>query len=149
MSDAPDDLFAGTAWHYARYRPDYPRPFFDDLVRRLRLDGTGRLLDLGCGRGQLTVPLARYVAEAVGVAPEPAMLAEAARRAQAEGIGNVAWRQGSSADLPGGFGRFRLVTMGRSFHWMDRGRVLAALSGVVDDDGAVVIANDSCLVRRH
>ena len=47
------DLFAGTAWHYARYRPGYPQAFFDDLARQFRLDGTGRLLDLGCGTGQL------------------------------------------------------------------------------------------------
>lgn len=48
--DNPTDggLFAGTAWHYARYRPGYPRVFLDDLVDRLHLDGKGRLLDLGC-----------------------------------------------------------------------------------------------------
>lgn len=37
--------------------------------------------------------------------------------------------------------------MGRSFHWMDRERVLTALDGMVDADGGVVMANDSCLVR--
>lgn len=47
-------LFTGTAWHYARYRPGYPQVFFDDLVQRFHLDGTGRLLDLGCGTRQLT-----------------------------------------------------------------------------------------------
>src|SRR5258708_39476663 len=31
------DLFAGTAWHYARYRPGYPQAFFDDLARQFRL----------------------------------------------------------------------------------------------------------------
>ncbi|WP_039801544.1 class I SAM-dependent methyltransferase [Nocardia araoensis] len=122
MTDATegitDDLFAGTAWHYARYRPDYPRRFFDDLVRRLRLDGTGRLLDLGCGTGQLTVPLARHVSEAVGMDPEPTMLVEAARRAEAAGLANVTWVRGGSEDLPGGLGRFRLVTIGQA----DRGR---------------------------
>jgi hypothetical protein len=37
--------------------------------------------------------------------------------------------------------------MGRSFHWMDREQVLAALDDMVDDGGGVVLANDSCLVR--
>jgi hypothetical protein len=37
--------------------------------------------------------------------------------------------------------------MGRSFHWMDREQVLTALDEMVDDDGSLVIANDSCLVR--
>jgi ubiquinone/menaquinone biosynthesis C-methylase UbiE len=142
-----DSLFAGTAWHYARYRPGYPSTFFSDLVARFHLDGTGRLLDLGCGTGQLTLRLAEHVATAIGIDPEPEMLTEAASQARAAGVGNVTWAQGSSADLPGELGHFDLVTMGRSFHWMDRERVLAALDGMVDDDGGLVIANDSCLVR--
>ena len=151
MTESPgssgDGLFAGTAWHYARYRPGYPEAFFADVVARFRLDGTGRLLDLGCGTGQLTVPLAGHVAEALGVDPEPEMLVEAADRARESNVTNVTWAQGSSEDLPGEFGRFKLVTMGRSFHWMDRERVLTAIDGMVDADGGVVMANDSCLVR--
>jgi SAM-dependent methyltransferase len=140
-------LFAGTAWHYARYRPGYPQAFFDDLVRQFRLDGTGRLLDLGCGTGQLTLPLAQHVAEVVGMDPEPEMLGEAAGQAEANNVTNVTWVRGGSTDLPRDLGRFRLVTMGRSFHWMDRERVLAVLDDMVDDVGGIVLANDSCLVR--
>lgn len=50
-------------------------------------------------------------------------------------------------DLPGELGHFDLVTMRRSFHWMDREQVLTALDGMVDNDGGLVIANDSCLIR--
>ncbi|BBY30463.1 class I SAM-dependent methyltransferase [Mycolicibacterium sediminis] len=146
-SESERGLFAGTAWHYARYRPGYPDVFVDDLVARFHLDGTGRLLDLGCGTGQLTIPLARHVAEAVGLDPEPEMLVEAAERARVAQRSNVTWTRGGSADLPGGLGRFTLVTMGRSFHWMDRERVLTVLDGMVDDGGGLVIANDGCLVH--
>jgi SAM-dependent methyltransferase len=151
MTDSPSHsnggLFEGTAWHYARYRPGYPQPLFDDLVQRFGLDGSGRLLDLGCGTGQLAIPLAAHVAEVVGMDPEPEMLAEAAGCAHAAGVTNAVWIQGDSTDLPGEFGYFRLVTMGRSFHWMDREQVIVALDAVVEDHGAIVIANDSCLVR--
>jgi SAM-dependent methyltransferase len=140
-------LFTGTAWHYARYRPGYPKPFFDSIVAQFRLDGIGRLLDLGCGTGQLTLPLAEHVAEAVGLDPEPEMLTEAAKQAQAACLTNVTWAQGGSDDLPGNLGRFRLVTMGRSFHWMNREQVLTVLESMIDDGGGLVIANDSCLVR--
>jgi SAM-dependent methyltransferase len=142
-----EGLFAGTAWHYARYRPGYPQSFIDDLIRGFGLDGTGRLLDLGCGTGQLTLPLAGHVGEAVGVDPDPEMLEEAAQRSRETGVTNVTWTQSSSADLGGRHGHFRLVTMGRSFHWMDRSRVLTLLEDMVDDSGGLVIANDSCLVR--
>ncbi|HJT95508.1 MAG TPA: class I SAM-dependent methyltransferase [Mycobacterium sp.] len=151
MTDSPDGssatLFAGTAWHYARYRPGYPDAFFADLITRFRLDGTGRLLDLGCGTGQLTLRLAAHVAEAIGIDPEPEMLSEAAGQAQTARITNITWTQGSSENLPSELGRFDLVVMGRSFHWMDREHVVNALDDIVDDDGGLVIANDSCLVR--
>jgi hypothetical protein len=49
------DLFTGTAWRYARHRPPLPPAFVDRLAGRCRLDGTGRLLDLGCGTGRLTL----------------------------------------------------------------------------------------------
>src|SRR3981081_1378157 len=76
VGDSSRGLFAGTAWYYARYRPNYPTVFFDDVVDRFGLDGTGRLLDLGCGTGQLTIPLAPHFTEAVSMDPEPDMLAE-------------------------------------------------------------------------
>lgn len=141
------ELFAGAAWHYARYRPGYPVWLFEEIVRRFRDDGTGRVLDLGCGTGQLTVPLAGYFREVVGVDPQPEMLVEAASRAGALEVANVRWFEGGAAGLPSGVGRFDLVTMGRSFHWMDREQVLGVLHDVVGDGGGLVIANDSCLVR--
>jgi SAM-dependent methyltransferase len=147
LDESPRTPFAGTAWHYARYRPGYPEVFFTDLITRFGLDRTGRLLDLGCGTGQLTLRLAAHVATATGIDPEPEMLTEAAAQAQAADITNITWAQGSSAELPGELGRFDLVTMGRSFHWMDRELVLTVLDGMVDDHGGLVIANDSCLIR--
>ncbi|MEN4450489.1 class I SAM-dependent methyltransferase [Mycobacterium sp. SM3041] len=104
MSESEGNLFAGTAWHYARFRPDYPAIVINDLVQQLRLDGTGRLLDLGCGTGQLALPLAGHVAQAIGVDPESGMLAEATRQAEAQGVTNVLWRQGSSVHLPADLG---------------------------------------------
>lgn len=147
MTDSAGASFSGTAWHYARYRPGYPKALFTDLIAQFHLDGTGRLLDLGCGTGQLTLPLAPHFTAAIGMDPEPEMLDEAAEQARTAAVSNVTWAQGSSRDLPGELGHFRLVTMARSFHWMDRGQVLAALADMVDHSGGLVIANDSCLVR--
>ncbi len=82
--------------------------------------------------------------------PEPEILREAATRGpKAAGVANLTWAAGSSADLPGASGQFRLVTMGRSFHWMNREQVLAALGGMVTDDGGLVIVGDSCLVQAN
>lgn len=140
------DLFTGTAVYYARHRPGYPTAFLTEVARRFSLPG-GRLLDLGCGPGTLTIALAGRVREAVGVDPEPDMLAEATQQASLAGIRNIRWVEARAENLPPDLGRFQLVTMGRSFHWMDRDQVLATLAEMITPTGGLVIVNDNCLVR--
>jgi ubiquinone/menaquinone biosynthesis C-methylase UbiE len=59
------------------------------------------------------------VNEVVALDPEPAMLAAAADYVRERGV-RISLQQGSSYDLGAHLGMFQLVTMGRSFHWMDR-----------------------------
>jgi SAM-dependent methyltransferase len=104
-------VFHGTASWYARYRPRYPAELIERLAEAARLDGTGRLLDLGTGPGLLAVPLAPYVEEVVAVDPELGMLAELPPSIRAV--------QGRAEEVDASWGSFRLVTIGRAFHWMD------------------------------
>jgi ubiquinone/menaquinone biosynthesis C-methylase UbiE len=122
--------------------------FLADVARRCALPSAGRLLDLGCGPGTLTLALAGEVAEAIGVDPEPDMLVEAARQASLAGVRNVRWIEARAEDLPPDVGRFHLVTMGRSFHWMDRGRVLEIVADVVAPTGGLVLVNDTFYASR-
>src|ERR1700674_2939604 len=72
-------LFAGTAAYYARYRAPYPPELIADLVAHYELDGTGRLLDLGCGPGTLTLPLAPHFASTLALDINAEMIAEGRR----------------------------------------------------------------------
>lgn len=124
------DAFRSTAEWYAKFRPAYPPALFDLLRERFSLDGSGRLLDLGCGTGQLANPLAPFFDEVVAMDPEREMLTVGRAAASAGGATNVAWLEGGSSDLErlrGKLGVFRLVVMGNSFHWMDRRETLRTL----------------------
>jgi SAM-dependent methyltransferase len=115
-------LFAGTAAYYARYRPGYPPELLERLAEAAGLDGTGRLLDLGCGPGPLAVPLAPRFEEVVAVDVEPEMLAQLP-----PGIRTVL---GRAEDGDESWGAFRLVTIGRAFHWMDGPVVMERLARI-------------------
>jgi ubiquinone/menaquinone biosynthesis C-methylase UbiE len=142
MPDVPtpfDRPFQGAAAYYARYRPPYPGALVALLRDTFHLDGSGRLLDLGCGPGSVSISLAHLFERVVAMDPEPDMLEEGAAQATAAGVANIDWVRASSRDLLPSLGTFRLVTMGESFHWMDRSATLAALYDLVEFDGGVAI----------
>jgi SAM-dependent methyltransferase len=133
-------LFAGAAAHYRYGRPPYSPQLEGVLAEELGLDGSGRLLDGGCGPGILTVRLAHLFEEAVGLDPDAAMLAEGRRVAAERSIANIRWVQAVAEDLPGAApGPYRLVTFGQSFHWTDEARVAEALYDMLEPRGALAL----------
>jgi SAM-dependent methyltransferase len=119
-------------------RVAYPGDLVDQLVAALDLDGSGRLLDVGCGPGSLTLLLAPHFAEAIGVDADAAMLDEGARVARDRLLGNVRWRHLRAEELPADLPPVRVVTFAQSFHWMDRPRVARVVRGMLCPGGAVV-----------
>ena len=136
------DIFKSAAYYYARYRPGYPEGLCRRVAEIFGLDGTGRLLDLGCGAGQLMFPFAPYFAEILGLDPEPEMLAEAKCIAAERGITNVIWAEACAEEIGLEFGTFRLASMGHSFHWMDQDLVLDRLHSIIQPGGGVIVADD-------
>lgn len=143
MGPTGGDPFTSTEEYYAKYRPGYGERAIEYLRERFELDESSRVLDLGCGAGQITVPLAALVDVVVGMDPNETMLREARRRADEAGRGSIEWVVGSDADLDEDLGTFRLTTMGRSFHWMDQERTLERLHSVTESGGGVAILNDA------
>ena len=118
-----ETLNAGSAPHYVAGRMPYPPALARAIADAVGLDGSGRLLDVGCGPGALTLLLAPHVAEAVGVDADAGMLEQAARLAQERGVRNVSWHRLRAEELPAALGTFRVVTFAQSFHWMDQALV--------------------------
>ncbi len=156
--------FRSAAPHYLAGRPPYPARLIErvaaltGLQRTETASGTsagtppgartdtptgtrtGRVLDLGCGPGQLALAFAAFATEVLAVDPEPEMLRLAR---QAAGSAPIRFLQGSSYDLGPEFGRFDLAVMGRSFHWMDRAETLRQLDRLIVPGGAVVLFADT------
>lgn len=127
-------LYEGSAQFYAQGRMPYPHALADALRAELSLDGTGRLLDVGCGPGKLTIVLAPLFAEVIGIDADAAMVAESTRRAPA----NASFRQLRAEELPADLGSFDVIAFAQSFHWMEQMRVAAIVHAMLRDGGAFV-----------
>ncbi|MGY0065337.1 methyltransferase domain-containing protein [Streptomyces sp. QTS137] len=64
----------GVADYYPKFRRGCPPQALDALQAAFPLTTDDLVLDLGCGTGQLAVPLASRVRSVIGMAPEPDML---------------------------------------------------------------------------
>jgi SAM-dependent methyltransferase len=133
-----ETLFAGSAPYYDRGRIPYPPGLHDAFASIADLTGRPRLIDVGCGPGTVARVVADLVEEVVGVDPDGAMLAEAARLASAAGITNARWVNARAEELPDDLGRFRYATFAQSFHWMDRPRVARRIFAALEPGGAFV-----------
>ena len=117
--------FESTAPWYARYRPRYPAELIERLVAASGLDAGSRVLDLGAGPGHVATAVAAYVGEVVAVDVEAGMLAQI-------DAPNVRTLVGPAEDVDVSWGRFDLVTAGRSFHWFDAGVMFERLPLVTE-----------------
>jgi ubiquinone/menaquinone biosynthesis C-methylase UbiE len=143
VDGVPQDLFASAVAYYARYRSGYPLAELDALAARVGLDGSGRIIDVGCGTGQLSIPLARHAGAVVAIDPVADMLAYGRRAAQAAGVENITWLQGDSRQLAQLVApNARAAFFAASFHWTDRPAVARELDGLLAPGGQIVVIND-------
>jgi ubiquinone/menaquinone biosynthesis C-methylase UbiE len=129
---------------YHQYRRGYPSAVFDTLAGVFGLTGDDIVIDLGCGTGQLTLPLAAKVRAVAAVDPEPDMLARARRAAADQSLTNVTWLLGADTDLPAlagllGGQRAGAVTIGQALHWMSYRELFPTLVPLVRPGGGVAV----------
>ena len=102
---------------YERARPLYPPEIFADLTRLSDVPPGGRILEIGPGTGQATLPLAEAGFEIVAVELTPE-LASFVRRKLA-GFGNVAIVNAPFESWVPTAERFDAVVAFTAFHWLD------------------------------
>lgn len=136
------DLYRGAAPDYERFRLPYPRALVDDMLRRTAATGSGVLLDLACGTGQVAFALAGSFGEVWAVDQEPDMIRVVRKKAEDARVGNIRCLVSAAEDLELPADSCELVTIGNAFHrlrrevvalsalgWLQPGRCLALLWG--------------------
>jgi SAM-dependent methyltransferase len=140
---------------YAKYRRGYDREAIGWLAEAFLLDSHGIVLDLGCGAGQLTIPLAAHSHAVIGMDPEPDMLARAKDTAARQGCTNITWLLGSDRDLAAiagllGERTLAAITMANSIHLTDYERLFRQARSLLRPGGGIaVLANGRPLWQQH
>jgi len=124
MSEDPafrTDLYRGTARDYDSFRLPYPPSLVHDLRSRARISGTGRLLDLASGTGQIAFALSRDFHEIIALDQEPGSVALGQAKGEVLGSTHIKWQVGTAegADIPG---LFDMIAIGKAFHRLRRQR---------------------------
>lgn len=127
------------AWdptQYRRFKSERQAPFYD-LLTLIRPAPGGRVLDLGCGSGELTRRLHEHTmaAASLGIDTSPAMLAQAQVNASAA----VLFAHGDLAAVSA-VASYDVIAANASLHWVpDHPRVLAAWTRALRPGGQLAV----------
>jgi SAM-dependent methyltransferase len=136
------ERFKDASRYYTTGRPTYPRLLASRVAQRVGVSRSEDVLDLGTGPGFLAIDFAPLAHAVTAVDPSLEMLSAATSNALAAGV-DIRFVRGSSYELGPHLGRFKLVTIGRAFHWMDRPATLALLETLVEPGGGVALFGET------
>lgn len=143
MTETGSEFAGKTASHYAAYRRDVPDVLIEAIVSAADLTDRDGTLDLGCGTGQVAIPLSRHVKSVLAADPEPDMLMGLRARLAAMEVRNVVPVLAADHDLAV-IARARgdslgIVTVANALHWMDADHVFMQSRRLLRVGGALII----------
>lgn len=106
------------------FRPPYPEAVFEKL--RELATRHDAMLDIGCGPGKVSRPLAQSFAQVVAVDPSQHMIALGQSLPDGRAP-NLHWVRGLAEEAPLDGWRFDLTVAAASIHWMDHDRLFPHL----------------------
>ncbi len=109
--------FDGDALLYHEMRPGYPEELFDDVVSLSGIPPGGRILEIGCGTGQATLPLARRGYRVLCIELGENLAAVARRNLASYPRAEVLTADFEEWSPPKG--AFDLAISATAFHWLD------------------------------
>ncbi|MFG1807779.1 class I SAM-dependent methyltransferase [Streptomyces sp. NPDC049040] len=122
---------------YDRTRPGYPPELYDDLAEFAGACPGSRVLEIGCGTGQATVPLAERGCRITAVEAGPSMAAIARRNLNGAAGVEIVTADFESWPLPEE--SFDVVFAATAFHWIDPAVRMAKAAEALHPDGALAV----------
>lgn len=133
--------FDAVADVYDRARPGYPGALFDDLATLAAIGPGSRVLEIGCGTGQATVPLAERGCAIVCVELGANLAAVARRKLARFPAARVEIGAFESWPLPPE--PFDTVVAATAFHWLDPATRVAKAAQALRPGGALATIGTS------
>jgi ubiquinone/menaquinone biosynthesis C-methylase UbiE len=130
-------VFNDVATLYDEVRPGYPPAIVDAAVTQAGLPSGGRILEIGCGTGQITVPFAARGYSILGLEPGEAMATLAARKCR--DYPQVTVVTSSFETWPAGGATFDMVLSAMAFHWIAPDVGCAKAASVLKPGGAIAL----------
>ena len=124
---------------YDRYRSGYPREFYDMLFSLVKTNKISDILDIGCGTGKSTEPLASLRGvRVVGCDHDLRMLSQAKKNALNHNL-PIAYKKCEAENLPFKDNSFDIVTIGNAFHWFATRKTIKNIKRILRPNGLFFI----------
>ena len=133
------ESFDSVATYYDKYRPGYPAQVVDDVLEMTHIGSGSRVLEIGCGTGQLSVPMAKRGATLTAVELGPALAAIARRHLSPFPAATV--EVGRFEEWPVPALPFDAVVCANAFHWLDPTIRFSKSAQLLRPDGILAIVH--------
>jgi len=134
------EQFGPVAADYAAFGYHAKGPDLAPMLEAGRLEGTERVLDIGCGPGHTALLFATRACEVVATDPTAAMLEQGQRLAKERGLTNVSFELAVAEKLPFADACFDRVTSRQSaHHFSDIHAAVREVARVLKPGGSLVL----------
>lgn len=121
---------------YGDVRPSYPEQIIEDIISLSGILEKGRILEVGVGIGQITLPFAKRGYDIVGLELGPALAEQARKNLQNYPNVNIvttAFEDWQSQE------KFDLLLSAQAFHWIETSVGLEGATKFLHDAGAIAL----------
>jgi ubiquinone/menaquinone biosynthesis C-methylase UbiE len=130
-------LFSNKVDNYVKYRPMYPKEYFDYLVDITGISRFSVIADIGAGTGIFTKQIADKVKKVYAVEPNPEM--RSACQIHCGDADNIDYIDGSAENTTLKDNNVDHITAAQSFHWFDPVLTKAEFQRILRPGGKVAL----------